>query len=110
LWNSERVRVLSRLQRPLRGGGDEGQVDLGLGHLGKLDFGLLGGLLEALQGHAVLGEVDPVVVAQLFDQPVDDPLVPVVAAQPGVAAGRLDLEDPLADLQDGDVEGPPPRS
>ncbi len=96
---------LQQVERPFRGRGDERQVDLRLGHLGQLDLGLLGGLLEALQGHAVLGEVHPVVVAQLLHQPVDDSLVPVVTAQAGVAAGGLDLEDALTDLQDGDVEG-----
>ncbi len=45
-------------------------------------------------------------VLELRHQPVDDPLVPVVAAELGVPGGRLDLEDPLADLEQRHVEGP----
>ena len=73
--------------------------------VGQLDLGLLGRLLEALQRHLVVGEVDPVVVLERGDEPVDDALVPVVAAEVGVAAGRLDLEDALADLEHRHVEG-----
>ncbi len=42
--------------------------------------------------------------AERLDQVVDDPLVPVVAAQVVVAGGRLDLDDALAQLQQRDVE------
>ena len=38
------------------------------------------------------------------DQPVDDLLVPVVAAELGVAVGGLDLEHAVADLEDRHVE------
>ena len=71
----------------------------------ELDLRLLRRFLEALQGHAVLAQVDALVALELVDQPVDDHLVEVVAAEVGVAIGRLHLEDALADLQDGDVEG-----
>ena len=43
-------------------------------------------------------------VLELLDQVVDDPLVPVVAAEVVVAGGRLDLDDALADLEQGHVE------
>ena len=39
-----------------------------------------------------------------LDQPVDDLLVPVVATEVVVAAGGLDLDDALADLEQGHVE------
>ena len=39
------------------------------------------------------------------DQLVDDALVPVVATEVVVAAGGLDLDDALADLEQGHVEG-----
>ena len=94
------------VQRPLGGGGDERQVDVGRGHLGELDLGLLGGLLEPLQRHRVLGEVDALGVLEPLHQPVDDALIPVVPAEVGVARGGLDLEDPLADLEHRHVEGP----
>ena len=40
-----------------------------------------------------------------LDQVVDDALVPVVATEVVVAAGGLDLDDALADLEQGHVEG-----
>ena len=38
-------------------GGDIGQVDVGGGDAGELNLGLLGGLLEALHGHLVPGQL-----------------------------------------------------
>ena len=46
----------------------------------------------------------PCVGLELVGEPVDDLLVPVVAAEVVVAVGRLDLEDAVADLEDGHVE------
>jgi hypothetical protein len=60
--------------------------------------------------HRVLGEVDALVLLELVEDPVDDALVDVVAAEMRVAVGRLDLDDALADFEDRDVEGPPPKS
>ena len=45
-------------------------------------------------------------MAELLDKPVQDLLVEVVAPQVGVAVGGLYLEDTVAQLEDGDVEGP----
>ncbi len=42
---------------------------------------------------------------ELVDKPVDDALVPVVATEVVVAGGRADLDDAVADLEEGDVEG-----
>ena len=73
-------------------------------------LGLLRGLLQALQGDLVLGQVRTGLGLHLLQQPVHDPLVPVVAAQAVVAGGGADLDGGevvlvLADLQQGDVEG-----
>ena len=86
-------------------GGDEGQVDLGLHGRGELLLGLLGGFLQALQGHAVLGQVDAVVALELFHQELDDALVEVFAAKERVAVGGAHFHDVVADFEDGDVKG-----
>ncbi len=86
--------------------GHEGQVDLRLESRRELGLRLLRRLLQALEGHLVLREVDPLVLLELRHDPVDHPLVEVVAPEVGVAVGGLDLDDALADLEDGDVEGP----
>ena len=50
-------------------------------------------------------EIDAVALLELRDDPLDDALIEVVAAQMRVAVGRLDLDDALADFEDRDVEG-----
>ena len=85
------------------------QVDLALLAGGQLDLGLLGGLLQSLQGQWVVGQVDAGLALELLDQVVDDPLVEVLATQEGIAVGREHLELLLAvhlgNLDDRDVEG-----
>ena len=61
-------------------------------------------LLQALESHLVLGDVDAARLLELGRNPVDDRVVDVVAAEVGVAVGREDLHDIVADLQDRDVE------
>ena len=46
----------------------------------------------------------PLAFLNLLDHPVDDALVPVVATEVVVTAGGLDLDDALADLEQGHVE------
>jgi hypothetical protein len=85
-------------------GRDERQVDVhGLGGR-KRDLGLLGLFLEALERHRVLAEVDAVFLFESLDEPADEGVVPVVAAEVRVAVGGLDLEDAVADLEHGHVE------
>ena len=81
-----------------------GQVDLGLGRRRELHLRLLRGLLQALQRHPVLREVDALFLFELADDPVDDSLIEVVAAEVRVAVGRLHFDDAFADLEDRDVE------
>ncbi len=85
--------------------GDERQVDFALHHRGQFHLGLLRRLPQPLQRHPVLAEVDAVALPELGDDPVDDALVEVVAAEVRVAVGRLHLDDALAHLEDRDVEG-----
>jgi NAD-specific glutamate dehydrogenase. len=85
-------------------GRDERQVDLRLLGGRQLDLRLLAGLVEALEGHRVVLEVDALALLELAREPVDDRLVEVVAAEVVVARGRLDLEHAVADLEHGHVE------
>ena len=91
--NWPRVIVIVRCLGPDGVGRDERQVDVGLGLERQVLLGLLGRLLEPLQGHLVLAEVDPLLFLELVGDVVDQGLVPVVAAQVGVAVGREHLED-----------------
>ena len=97
--------LLLEVQRTALAVGDVGQVDGGLGRGAQLDLGLLRSLLQALLGDLVGGEVDAVVVLELLDHPLDEAVVPVVATEVVVAGGRLHLDDALADLEQGHVEG-----
>src|SRR5690606_27919763 len=86
-------------------GGDERDVDLRLQGRGKFVFGALRALPQALQAHPVRSEVDAVLGLELLGQLVDEDAVEIFATQVGVAAGCLDVEYPIGDLQHGDVEG-----
>ena len=83
---------------------DEGKVDIRLLRAGELALGLLRGFLEALQGHAVLGQINALFLLELFRQPVDNSLVQVVTTQVRVAVRRLHLEDTIANVQDRHVK------
>ena len=85
--------------------GDERQIDLRLHHLRELDLGFFRRLFQTLQGHAVFPEVNPLVLLEFRNQPLDDLLVNVVAAQMRVAVGGLHFHDTFADFQRGDVKG-----
>ena len=67
---------------------DERQVDRRLLQVRELDLRLLGRFLQPLRRHLVDAEVDAVRVLELGDHPVDDALVPVVAAEVRVPRGR----------------------
>ena len=85
--------------------GDVRQVDRRGLTRAQLDLGLLGGFTKPLHGHLVLGQVDTGRGLELVDEPFDDPVVPVVAAEVVVTGGGADLDDPVADLQQRDVKG-----
>ena len=83
---------------------DERQIDVRRCGRGELDLRFLRRLFQTLQSHLVLGQIDALIFAELVDDPVDQALIDVVAAEMRVAVGRLDLDYALADLQDRDVE------
>ena len=94
-----------QMLRPALIGGDERQVDVGLHHRGELHLGLLRRLLQTLERHPVLAQIDAVALLELGGDPLDDALIEVVATQVRVAVGRLDLDDAFADFENRDVEG-----
>ena len=98
--------VFVQEQRVLVGvDGDVGQVNVGGLGGGQFDLGLLCGLAQPLHGHLVLGQVHAGGCLELFDQPVDDALIPVVAAEFIVAGGGANFHHTVADFQQGHVEG-----
>ena len=51
----------------------------------------------------VLAQIDALIAAELIDEPLDDAMIVVVAAEMRVAVGRLDFEDAVADLENRNV-------
>ena len=86
-------------------GRDERQIDVGLHRGGQLDLGFLRRLFQALQSELVVAQIDALLLFKFIGQVVDDLLVEILAAEKGIAIGRFDLEDAVADLEDRDVEG-----
>ena len=86
-------------------GGDVGEVHLGGGHAGKLDFRLFRRLDKPLVGHLVLAQVDAVCLAELLHQVIHQALVEVVATQVVVTSGGLYLLDAIPHFDDRDVKG-----
>ena len=93
-------------------GGTHGQVlqgNLRFGRSGELLLGLLSSFLHALQSDSVVAQVDAILALDLGNDPVDDALVPIVAAQMGVAVGGLNLNGGeavvvLTDFEQGHIE------
>ena len=91
--------------RPGLIGGDEGKVDLGFHGAGKLDLGFFRRFFQPLQRQAVLAQVDALLLLELIGEVIDDFFVEILSPQEGVAVGRFDLEDAVADFEYGNIEG-----
>ena len=87
--------------------GHKRQIDFRLQRGGELDLGLFRGVLQTLQGHlvALRAQVETFLGLELGNEPVHNALVQIVAAQVGIAVGRLDLNHAFAHFKDGDIEG-----
>ena len=86
-------------------GSDERKVDLSLERRGQLNLGLLGSLTDTLDSHAVVREVKARLLLEGLDDVADEVDVKVLTTKVGVTVGRLNLENTLLDLQNGDIEG-----
>ena len=89
--------------------GNERYVDVGPGYAGKLYLCLFRGIFQPLQRRCVFPQVETVILVELLRHPVDDLLVEVVPSKQVVSAGRLHLENAVAYLKYGDIEGPAPE-
>ena len=93
-----------KMLRARRIGRDVGQVDFGLGCRGKLDLGLFGCFLEALQSELVLFQVNALLLLELVCQILDETHVEIFTAEEGVTVGGLHFEHAIPDFKDGHVE------
>ena len=80
------------------------QVDFGLHDGRKFDLGFFRRFAQTLERLAVIAQVDALILLELVGRPVDDLLVPVIAAQVRVTVGGFDLDHALAHFQHGNVE------
>lgn len=85
-------------------GSDEGKVDIGAGRAGKLNLGLLSSLTNTLDSHAVVVELDTLLLLELLNQVADEGDIEVLTTEMSVTVGGLDLEHAVLDLEDGDIE------
>ena len=80
------------------------QVDLRGGRGRQFDLRLLGGLLQTLQGHRVLTQVDLVLGLERLGHVVDQHVVEVIASEMRIAVGGLHLENAVAQFEDRNIE------
>lgn len=85
-------------------GSDEGKVDVGGERRGQLDLSLLSGLTDTLDGHAVVGEVNALLLLELLDEVADEGDIEILTTEVSVTVGGLDLKDTVLNLKNGDIE------
>ena len=100
---SDWVLRLFQLVLPRRVIGDEHGAEPG--RLGGIDV-----RPRRIADHPRLTGFETVLGQEAVADEPEQAMVEVVAAELGVAVAGEDLDDPLLDLRDRDVEGPPPRS
>ena len=95
---------LVEVQRAVGAGRDVGQVDRGLCDADSSILAFSAASRSRCIAILSLDRSMPLLSLNCLTRPVDDPLVPVVAAEVVVTAGRLDLDDAVADLEQRHVE------
>ena len=76
---------------------EERQLDHGLAIDRQRLLRGLARLAQPRHRHRDAGEVDAVLIEHLVDDPLEQPAIPVLAAERAVAAGREHLEDAVVD-------------
>ena len=83
---------------------DERKRDRRLLHRGELYLRLFRGFAQTLRRHLVLQKVYAVALFELRGEPLDYPVVPVVAAEPVVARGGENFKNAVAYVEYRNVE------
>ncbi len=86
--------------------GDEGQIDFSLHGGGEFDLGSFRGVTQTLQSHfvALAAKVEAFVFLEFVDEPVDQALIDVIAAEVGVTVGGFNFDNASADFENRNVE------
>ena len=100
------VEAHFQVLRPVRGHGDERDRNRRLLRTGKIAFGVLGRLFDALERHPILTQIDARLPLKLLNDPANDPLVEILAPEMRIAVGRENLEDSFAHVEDRNIECP----
>ncbi len=69
------------------------------------DLGFDDGLADCLHGFGIAAKVESEVATNIVERDGDQQVVDVVAAEMRVAVGGDDFEDPVVQLEDGNIEG-----
>ena len=84
---------------------DVGNADLDFVFDRQALLGRFGRNFQLLERKGIVARVDAFLRHEPVGQHVEDAVIEVIAAEESVAAGRENLEDVLADLEDRDIEG-----
>ena len=98
-WNLARVRVSSMWSGPLAVAVMNGRLIWVCCTCDRSILAFSAASFRRCAGHLVLGQVDAVGGLELVNEPVNDALVPVVAAEVGVAVGGLHFEHAVTDFE-----------
>ena len=91
--------------RSLSSSSNEGQVNVGGHCAGELLLCLLSSLLQSLHSHLVAGQVYALCLLELRKHPLNNLVIEIITTQMCITIGCKNLDDTVADLDDGYVEG-----
>ena len=83
---------------------DKRQVNVGRCGTRQFALGFFRRFFQALQGHGVLAQIHAIFLQKFLGQKVNHALIKVVAAQMGIAIGRFDFKDAIAQFENRNVK------